>query len=96
MKTELEQFDIESIAEAIANKLKPIILAKEELPDNGLLNMKDLINYLNVKKDWIYQKVHNGTIPHYKIEGLLRFKRSEIDAWIKKRSLNDKKSLELC
>lgn len=49
---------------------------------NEFLTIDDLSVYLNIKKSTLYSKVACGEIPHYKICHLVRFKKSEIDAWM--------------
>lgn len=83
MKTELELQEIEAIADKVFEKLKPII-GKHEDEDN-ILDVDGLAQYLKVGKQWVYEKVHQGTMPYYKVGKYTRFRRSNIDAWLKKR-----------
>ena len=46
------------------------------------LNVKDLSEYLKIKPSTLYSWAARGIIPHYKVYGLLRFKKEEIDLWI--------------
>ena len=64
------------------------ILKTEQLTliDNGFWNIKDLSNYLKVKIKTIYAMIPD--IPHYRIGKLIRFKKSEIDAWSKSKREN--------
>lgn len=48
----------------------------------GLLSIEELSNYLSIKSKTLYAKVESGQIPHYKIGRLVRFKVSEIEAWL--------------
>ena len=64
-----------------------------------LLTVTDLCELLQVKKPLIYKWVHYGFVPYIKIGGILRFKESQVDKWIRnrekrgrcmyKRSIND-------
>jgi len=47
-----------------------------------LMNVIELANYINIKEKTIYSKVEAKEIPHFRIGGLIRFKKSEIDQWI--------------
>ncbi len=47
-----------------------------------LMSVKDLAQYLGIKQSTLYSWASRGLIPHYKINGLLRFKKEEIDPWI--------------
>lgn len=46
------------------------------------LSIKELSKYLTVKPSTLYAWSSRGIIPHYKVHGLLRFKKDEIDVWI--------------
>jgi excisionase family DNA binding protein len=50
-----------------------------------LLNIKELSQLLSVKQSTIYDWVHQGLIPYYKLNKLVRFRESEINEWLKKR-----------
>lgn len=48
------------------------------------MTVEDVARYLGVKKQTIYNKVHNNEIPYHKVGSkAVRFKKEEIDAWIK-------------
>ena len=46
------------------------------------LNINELSECLSIKKSTLYAKVSSNQIPHYKIDRLVRFKKTEIDEWI--------------
>jgi len=45
-------------------------------------SIKELSTYLGIKPSTLYAWSSRGIIPHYKVHGLLRFKKDEIDVWI--------------
>ena len=45
-----------------------------------LWDIKELSAYLGIKRSTLY--AHIPEIPHYKINRLVRFRKSEIDAWL--------------
>jgi len=49
-----------------------------------LITIKELSRFLNVKESTLYAWVHKGTIPFYKLNGLLRFDIAEIEEWVGK------------
>ena len=61
------------------------ILYKEGLTDRAmnLVTIKELSAFLKVKEPTIYAWVHNGTVPFYKLNGLLRFDMYAIMEWVK-------------
>ena len=44
--------------------------------------IEELSEYLGIKKSTLYAKVASKQIPHYKIDRLVRFKKTEIDRWM--------------
>ena len=57
------------------------------------LTIKELANYLKVKQSTVYNWVNHDRIPVFKVVGQWRFKRTEIDEWIK--SNNNKKNRQI-
>ncbi len=47
------------------------------------MTLEEVADYLQVSKDTIYRLVQRGEIPASKISNLWRFKREEVDAWMK-------------
>ena len=45
-------------------------------------DIQELSGYLGIKPSTLYVMVEERSIPHYRIGKLIRFKRSEIDAWM--------------
>lgn len=52
------------------------------------ITIKELAKYLKVKQSTIYNWINKGRIPVSKVVGQWRFKRSEIDQWIKDSKKN--------
>ncbi len=46
------------------------------------LAIDDLSQYLGIKKSSLYSMVEKREIPFYKIGRLVRFKKTDIDAWV--------------
>jgi excisionase family DNA binding protein len=63
------------------------------------LDIQDLSECLSIKRSTLYVKVESGEIPHYKVGRLIRFKKSDLDAWIeshrRERIDLDKKAKEI-
>ena len=47
----------------------------------------DVMEFLNVKRSTVYKWTHEQFIPHYKVKGLIRFKLSEVENWMKRRKI---------
>jgi len=50
--------------------------------NENLLTIKQLSEYLSIKPKTLYYKAESGEIPYYKIGHLVRFKKSEVEAWL--------------
>jgi len=75
-----------NLADEIANKVLCVIksqLSKE--PEDALFTVETLAKYLQVSKQWVYDKVHQNEIPYYKVGKYPRFRKSKIDKWLKER-----------
>jgi len=54
-----------------------------------LITIKELSTFLQVKVNTLYSWVNTGTIPFYKLNGLLRFDMREIEDWVGKSRQSD-------
>ena len=81
MRALLEQEDIEKIAKAVCEMLKPM-LSSSKVEGDEIFDVKGLADYLKVSKQWIYERTHLKEMPHTKINGQLRFRKKDIDKWL--------------
>ncbi len=84
MKTSLEQEDIQQIAAAVFEMLKPVLSGngKHEAGD-AWLNVKALASYIGMSPQWVYN--NRNKLPHVNIGNKPLFRRSEIDEWLLKQ-----------
>ena len=47
-----------------------------------LLTADDVCTLLRIKKSYLYALTSENRIPHFKIGGFLRFRQSELEAWL--------------
>jgi len=57
-----------------------------------LLNPHEIADVLGVQPSTIYQWTHQGYIPHVKIGKFIRFKSTDIEKWVEKKSKEGRKS----
>lgn len=81
MKIDLEQSDIQAIAQEVVKTIKPI-LSKRKTEDDTLFTVDSLAVYLEVSKRWVYERIHLKEIPYAKVGKFPRFRKSKIDRWI--------------
>ncbi len=87
MKTILDQEDVELIAQRVVEMIRPLLPPKAE-SENIVFSVEELAEYLRVSVKWVYEHTHE--LPHFKLGGLLRFRKQEIDRAIDKLSLKVK------
>ena len=46
------------------------------------MDVKDLSEYLHIKRSTLYAWVEQHRIPFFKIHGLIRFQREDIERWV--------------
>lgn len=94
MKTSLEQEDIQAIAAAVMEMLKPM-LSHNGRHDGAdvIFDKKGLASYMKVSESTINKLVINKQIPHFKIQpgqsGGVRFFKRDIDKWIDRQTISE-------
>ncbi|MFN3467533.1 MAG: helix-turn-helix domain-containing protein, partial [Candidatus Brocadiales bacterium] len=72
-----------ALAPEMAKELRPLLKPQGQDEDTPFfLTVETLAQYLNVKKTWVYERVHLKEIPHYKAGRFPRFKKADIDRWL--------------
>ena len=62
--------------------------------DDKLLTLKDLAEYLNVSRRTIYRLLNGEKLPAYRVGKHRRFKREDIDEWLKDQKIDETKKSE--
>ncbi len=50
-----------------------------------VMTIKELSEYLKMAQKTLYRLAADGTVPGFKVGGAWRFRKSEIDKWIKRQ-----------
>jgi len=58
--------------------------------NDDILTIKELSQYLKLAEKTAYRLVSDGKIPGFKVGGSWRFRKSEIDFWIKEQEQKSK------
>ena len=96
MLIELDDRDIERVANKVIELLKPLLKSSPQKNDQEvILDVNGLASYLHVTKSWVYERTHLGEIPRYKIGKFPRFRKKEIDRWLERSKINPEPFLEL-
>jgi excisionase family DNA binding protein len=59
-------------------------------PQAILWDTPQIAAYLNVEESTILSWVHENYIPHIKFQNLVRYRKTDIDAWLDKRAAPDR------
>ncbi len=55
---------------------------------SDILTIKEVAEYLKLNEKTTYRLVSEGKIPGFKVGGAWRFRKAEIDRWIKEQEQN--------
>ena len=53
-----------------------------------LMDIEELVDYLRLRKQTIYNWLYQKKISGFKVGGVWRFDRKEIETWLKSRQMN--------
>lgn len=98
MQTSFDPIELKTIAEQVAESLKPILTAqgnKSKADDAAIFTPEELAEYMKVDLSWVYKQSQYGTLPYFKIGKYLRFKKSDIDKAILKATIQASSELKL-
>ncbi|HEV8421308.1 MAG TPA: helix-turn-helix domain-containing protein [Actinomycetota bacterium] len=59
------------------------------MAEEGLLTVEDAAAFLAVKVSWLYEAVRLGRVPSYRVGKFRRFRRSELEVWLRERRDGD-------
>ncbi len=60
------------------------------MSEDGILTIKELSTYLKLAEKTTYRLAAERKLPGFKIGGSWRFRKTEIDAWIKEQEVKSK------
>jgi excisionase family DNA binding protein len=83
MQAHLDDEDIAKIVKGVTEALRPLFEVRNESIGEEILDVEELSAYLKVPQTWIYERTHLKEIPYLKVGGKLRFRRREIEKWLK-------------
>jgi len=58
-----------------------------------LLSIEETADFLGISKNTLYEWIVQKRIPHLKVGRLVKFRREELDEWLKKRKQEENKIL---
>jgi excisionase family DNA binding protein len=58
--------------------------------DSDILTVRELAEYLKIKEKTAYRLAAEGKIPGFKVGGSWRFRRQDIESWIRAQSADNR------
>jgi excisionase family DNA binding protein len=74
--------DIE-MTETVTKRKDSIAVTVADTGYDTFLTVKEVCEWLNLKRSFVYRLANDGELPSMRIGRLVRFRKSDIDAWIK-------------
>lgn len=62
------------------------------MSNDEIITIKELAEYLKIAEKTAYRFASEGKVPGFKVGGAWRFRKVEVDRWIKEQELSNKKS----
>jgi len=59
--------------------------------EKQLLDTKEAAEFLGISKNTLYEWIIQRKIPHIKVGRLVKFRREDLEAWLKKRTQEERK-----
>ena len=63
-------------------------------PEEKIMSVKEVTSFLAIDEDKIYRMCKKGELPHLKMGKLLKFRKSELITWRKKRRKDEEGSID--
>ena len=77
---------VSKILPDILEEKKQPILDRVALQEKGILNFEEAALYVDLKKSYLYKLTSTGELKYFKQGKFNRFYRTELDAWLKKKT----------
>lgn len=62
--------------------------------NDQILTVRELAEYLKIAEKTAYRFVSEGKLPGFKVGGAWRFRKAEVDRWIKEQEVSNMKATE--
>lgn len=62
------------------------------MPNDEIMTVREMAEYLKIAEKTAYRFVSEGKLPAFKVGGAWRFRKAEVDRWIKEQELSNKKT----
>jgi excisionase family DNA binding protein len=81
---------LQSIASTVIVSEKPVV--SDKIWKQKLLSVTEAADFLGIKKSTLYEWIIQKKVPYYKVGRLVKFKREDLETWLKENGQQVKKS----
>ena len=64
----------------------------KKTPEDRWLSVEEIADYLGIKRDTVYKWIHRKKMPVHKLGSLWKFRKEEIDAWVRSGEARDRRT----
>ncbi len=81
-------FSLTELASAVAGEVLRVLrpLLEKGTGEDTIFDVEGLANYLRVPVSWVYNKNTLKELPHFKAGKYSRFRKRDIDQWVKSQT----------
>lgn len=84
MEIVIGDVDVQAIATAVVQMLKPQLVKGQEVKDDDVvMGVPELAEYLGMSEKWVYDQTGSRRIPYFKLGSILKFRKTVIDRWLR-------------
>jgi excisionase family DNA binding protein len=69
------------------------IVSEQITKQKELLSTEETAEFLGISKNTLYEWIVQKKIPHFKVGRLVKFKKEDLDSWLKKKKMEEKEIL---
>jgi excisionase family DNA binding protein len=81
---------LQSIASTVV--VSETAVVSDKIWKQKLLSVTEAAEFLGIKKSTLYEWIIQKKVPHYKVGRLVKFRREDLEAWLKKNGQEEEKS----
>ncbi len=86
--------EIKNLLQSIASTVvvSETAVVSDKIWKQKLLSVTEAAEFLGIKKSTLYEWIIQKKVPHYKVGRLVKFRREDLEAWLKKNGQEEEKS----
>ena len=86
--------EVKNLLQSIASTVivSETAVVSDKIWKQKLLSVTEAAEFLGIKKSTLYEWIIQKKVPHYKVGRLVKFRREDLEAWLKENGQEVKKS----